>query len=759
MLGELRNFHVEAKEKRRKRRLLEISIEPSKKRICRRDESKSIRGLSTSCTLDLPGTFPTTSNESPVSCNKSDGKFSPSWRSEENENLGELLEGFTTGQQQQLCENQHSDPQLKLTIHPAACSQFVGVESIIQEEERYGDLLENLIASVSPDELLFKLSIGNEIPEDFAPSDREERPVLETQGALNSPNNLTPAISATDSEIYADLQKMLNQPKSTKRSYSELDFTEQTNVALNMEDIGNEDIHEIEQLKLKDSYVKNHSENTINNLNREEYRWNTQKIALEKKLNCLEAVTEKLEIDEKLKLKESEKFSPDQIMIARRQLSVTLEDLLEEVDSLVCQKGSDGKKNRHRKHILNRRIQALAHANSCAIDEIGKIRRTLKPVSKPDCWKTNSETNVNELQKLKRKHKTSCSEDSEFLCVKRQRVGEGGPRILQDCTGNDVNALKEDSVPRTELGRTQKAMTEEDKTEEEKTFDDAAPADCEEKAKELEEPSICTSTKMKMVESMKSISSDNQVKRVAIAVAEKQEDKPIKQEEHATPLTTENIVTCNGLSFILQFESHVVPKHKLTWEPERNGKETMNKNPNLKHMEEMKMEWRKTHRGSVNWARKLDVETVLEQQVSASQISKPTENLQRRVFEKGPRPGKERRCKRWLIDQHILQDLLQQSVPTAFGHHSTESLGRDESEDGFDEDSSDKMSPRSLDVLGKELLQKLTDDSQDLLMNSLDTGSDFKDSDEDDYNEEQVPRTPNTDPPSEALDMPMLDLL
>ena len=71
------------------------------------------------------------------------------------------------------------------------------------------------------------------------------------------------------------------------------------------------------------------------------------------------------------------------------------------------------------------------------------------------------------------------------------------------------------------------------------------------------------------------------------------------------------------------------------------------------------------------------------------------------------------------------------------------------------------MSPVSLDVLGEELLRKLTGpaDSQDLSSKSSDTGSDLKDSDEDDYNEEHVERTPNRDPPSEALDMPMLDLL
>merc|ERR1712108_9485 len=194
-------------------------------------------------------------------------------------------------------------------------------------------------------------------------------------------------------------------------------------------------------------------------------------------------------------------------------------------------------------------------------------------------------------------------------------------------------------------------------------------------------------------------------------------------------------------------------------------------------IEEVRMEWRKAHRGSINWARKLDVEAVLEQngmqevftgEDKSSKVSKPTENLQRRLFKKGPRPEKERKCKRWLLDQDILEDLLEQSVPTTdntatLGHQFTETLGG-ESEDCSDEDGSDKispMSPGSLDILGEELLRKLNSpqDSRDLLSNSSDTVSDFKDSDEEDFNEEQAQRTPNEDPPSQSLNMPMLDLL
>merc|ERR1711971_822623 len=140
--------------------------------------------------------------------------------------------------------------------------------------------------------------------------------------------------------------------------------------------------------------------------------------------------------------------------------------------------------------------------------------------------------------------------------------------------------------------------------------------------------------------------------------------------------------------------------------------------------------------------------------------NKTTDNLQRRLFRKGPRPEKERKCKRWLIDQDILQDLLEQSVPTtndtaSLEHQSTETLGRDESEDCSDDDNSDEtplMSPVSLDVLGEELLQNLTSPqiSEDLSSNS--SVSDFKDSDEeDDDNEEYAQRKPNRRPPSQAL--------
>merc|ERR1719234_2687968 len=108
---------------------------------------------------------------------------------------------------------------------------------------------------------------------------------------------------------------------------------------------------------------------------------------------------------------------------------------------------------------------------------------------------------------------------------------------------------------------------------------------------------------------------------------------------------------------------------------------------NLENVEEVRMEWRKAHRGSVNWARKLDVEAVLEQngmqeastgQGESSKVSQTTENLQRRLFKTGPRPEKERKCKRWLIDQDILQDLLEQSVPTTNDTTSLEHQSTDE---------------------------------------------------------------------------------
>merc|ERR1719234_926046 len=151
------------------------------------------------------------------------------------------------------------------------------------------------------------------------------------------------------------------------------------------------------------------------------------------------------------------------------------------------------------------------------------------------------------------------------------------------------------------------------------------------------------------------------------------------------------MITCNGLSFTLQFESLVLPMQKPTSEPGRKGSkfEAMKKQleQNFENMEAVRMEWRKTHRGSVNWARKLDVEAVLEQngmqavstgQGESSKDSKATENLQRRVFKRGPRPEKERKCKRWLIDQDILQGLLEQSVPTTNDTTSLEHQSTDE---------------------------------------------------------------------------------
>ena len=151
--------------------------------------------------------------------------------------------------------------------------------------------------------------------------------------------------------------------------------------------------------------------------------------------------------------------------------------------------------------------------------------------------------------------------------MKRQRTGDGGPRILKDCTGSDDDAPKEDFIPKTGLWQRPEVTTEEHKTEG-KTFNVLAPAGSKEKAdslaKELEEPATfsepCT-----MVGSVESISSENQVEpyeRVPVATpTEKQGDKLIKQRKHAAPsssMTSENIVTSNGLFFTLQFESQVV---------------------------------------------------------------------------------------------------------------------------------------------------------------------------------------------------------
>ena len=795
MLGELRTVQEETnvKKRQRKRRLLEILIEPFPKKIYHTDENTTgdtTQGLNPSCTPDPPGASTTTSNESLVICNELSGKPSPPLKTEDMESLEELLEGFTGVQQlsNDSSENQqYSSPQLKLRNHPADVEE----ESVILEEERYGDLLENLIASVSPDELLFKLSIGNEIPENFAPLDNEEQQIFATRGALNRLDSQELTKSPTDSETYDDLKEIIYQPNSLERSYLELDSTEQTTVALkdpNTANIQNSKSHKVDQPELKYSHIRNDSENGIVKLDGEECSWNNQIIKLEEKLYRFEAAAEKLEVDERLRLRESEEFTPDQAMVERRQLSVMLEDLLEEVDSLVCQKEPDGKKSRQSKQILNRRIQALAHANSCAIDEIGKIQQILHE-EKPYYWKTDSEMDVNEVRPSKRQFKTS--ESPEVLCVKRQRADEGGPHIIQDSIENYPGAFN--SMPRAGSGLKQKVITEEHETDGKifhaPEYMPPAPAKSKDKvnslSKEPEEP--CTSAKMNVVGSEKSISIENQVElndRVAVEKptesSEKQDDQPINHTTPSMSVISKNIVTSNGLSLTIQFESQVLPMQKPTLELGRKCVEfeatKRNLEQNMEQMEEVRMEWRKAHRGSVNWARKLDVEAVLEQnsvqevfsvEDELSKVSKPADNLPRRLFKKGPRPERERKCKRWLIDQDILKDLLEQSIPTAsnttsLGHQFT--LGRRESEDCLDEDGYDEMStmsPETLDVLGEELLQKLASpqDSQELSSNSSDTVSDFKDSDEEDDNEEQAQRTPNKDPPSQSLNMPMLDLL
>ena len=61
--------------------------------------------------------------------------------------------------------------------------------------------------------------------------------------------------------------------------------------------------------------------------------------------------------------------------------------------------------------------------------------------------------------------------------MKRQRVSEGDPRILQD----DVVAPKEDFISTTGFGQSQQVTSAEDETVG-KTFNTLAPAECKEKA-------------------------------------------------------------------------------------------------------------------------------------------------------------------------------------------------------------------------------------------------------------------------------------
>merc|ERR1712223_1002699 len=79
----------------------------------------------------------------------------------------------------------------------------------------------------------------------------------------------------------------------------------------------------------------------------------------------------------------------------------------------------------------------------------------------------------------------------------------------------------------------------------------------------------------------------------------------------------EKLVTTKGLSFMLQFET--LSGENLVQENAREGpvakRRRFDRNQ-IEDMEEVKPEWRKAHRGAVNWARKLEVEATLEQEAS-----------------------------------------------------------------------------------------------------------------------------------------------
>merc|ERR1712004_666727 len=237
----------------------------------------------------------------------------------------------------------------------------------------------------------------------------------------------------------------------------------------------------------------------------------------------------------------------------------------------------------------------------------------------------------------------------------------------------------------------------------------------------------------------------------------------------------EKLVSTRGLSFMLQFET--LSGENLVQENAREGpvakRRRFDRNQ-MEYMEEVKPEWRRAHRGAVNWARKLEVEATLQQEASPDlsavgnvSTEEDVEKTPRKVFKQGRRPEKERRCERWLIDKDLLQGLLKQTIPDSVSEDSPTNQSLSSGEEGTCSGESataelSSASPHSLDALGEELLQRLTgkEDSSpdDLLLRAQNSDLDFSES-EDDDNEDDVQRLQRQRDPCQDLDMPMLDLL
>ena len=666
---------------------MEIFVEPSKKKIYPGGESKLRETQNETTAQNLPRTSTTQPMESPTY--ELSEKLLPTTTTKEMDKIKSTcyegsLEEFSVDDQQ--C----ADATLLSTSGEGV--QLVEMASL-SEEERYGDLLESLIASVSPDELLFKLSIGNEIPENFAPLDQEEQMISQAQDAVGLPDKLA---TITADETFVGSKEFPS-----------------------LEDSGEENTPCSKSNKVE--------ELILNFENSEDCSGSNEMITTEQKLSSLEAAAKKIENDEKLRPKESEMFSPDKVMSERRQLSVVLEDLLEEMDSLVDEHKPLGKRNRHRKQILNRRIQALAHANNSAIDQIAKHLQNPQ-VSTSYCSRTSPNIEESEIPTSKRKFGTPESERSGGFCVKRLRTEDAVLPRSEDCT----DKIKEDS----EGGLSQRLQLAAEEPQSE-TFDGSG---CE-----------------------KAMSSEKHAepnKRVAVVMLPQRsggQGNKLQEQKNPATTTSENFVMNNGQSFMLQFETQEFPKLGEKYELSKTEEHK------LENMEDARIEWRKTHRGTVNWARKLDVEAVLEQnemhgvddsaeEDESLKALEETENCESRQAKEREkiqkklrmikakclnRPVKERTCKRWLIDQDILKGLLKQAIPTTgdevtLGHQPKD----DVTEDWDDEDSSDTQSSRSpvsMDALGAELLQKLTnpEDAEDLFLNSTEESiGDFKDSEE-----------------------------
>ena len=683
MLKELRNNLIHethnSKHMKRKRTCLDITVEPAKKKIHSEKEGK----IYNTATNKI---FQDTHN-----------KETNHWKVDFVPEIIEVCQGHEIGRIQQQSAGQLSEEEDGIA---ANCSERAKEESCILEEERYGDLLESLIASVSPDELLFKHSIGNEIPENFISNEIPEKSngneVPEDLIGNEIPQNFGDEIL----EIFAPSGLEPARSSCMERHDEDQTGTYRT---------------------------------TADHIS--DYKSRKSNLTVQERVHHLEATTEKFELFEKLRL-DNEQQTPSQLSIERRHLAVMLEDLLEEVDLLTCSaKGPEGKEIDQRKKVLNRRLQSLAHFNSCAIDERSKQQYGLFGSKK------QSDDHQEDVSSSKRSQDLVLHiEDGSDPCE------EGFKKARKDKTP-EKRETKFESTPECVI------TTQADK---------------------LLEPSAKPELERNVM--VKGPSEENEAKLPDVFASSPKNfpQEGFSEITKGKSTKIEKLVTPRGLSFMLQFET--LSGENLVQENAREGpvakRRRFDRNQ-MEYMEEVKPEWRKAHRGAVNWARKLEVEATLEQEASpdlsaAGNVStEDVERTPRKVFKQGRRPEKERRCERWLIDQDLLQDLLKQTIPDPVSEDSPTNQSLSSGEEGTCSGESataelSSASPHSLDALGEELLQRLADkeDSSphDLLLRAQNSDLDFSET-EDDDNEDDVQRLQRQRDPCQDLDMPMLDLL